>query len=237
VDCNLEKGEAMQLNQAIRSPNFDAEPIPVEFLVLHYTAGSLSRALSLLTDPAREVSAHLVVAESGEVFELVPCWDGAACRAWHAGRSSWLEGDRRWERFNDFSLGVELVNLNGNLLPYTQAQYAALAEVVAHLQARYPALRSPTRVLGHEHISGVVGKAAPGRMFDWISFFAACYPDQAMPAREPICPRDLQAALKKIADAVPETAIPAGSEAAIRFWHGISATTETSVRLAQAGAR
>jgi len=227
----------MQIDQTIHSPNFDDESIPVEFLVLHYTAGSLSRALEVLTDPARQVSSHLVIAEDGAVFELVPCWDGQACRAWHAGRSRWLDGARSWERFNDFSLGIELVNLNGNLLPYTPAQYAALAEVVAQLKARYPALRSPEHVLGHEHIAGMMGKADPGRMFDWISFFVACYPDHAMPAREPICPHELQAGFKKIVDALPEAAIPAGSEAAIRFWHGISATMETSVRLMRAGAR
>ena len=144
---------------------------------------------------------------------------------------------RSWERFNDFSLGIELVNLNGNLLPFTPAQYAALAQVVAQLKARYPALRSPERVLGHEHIAGMMGKADPGRMFDWISFFVACYPDHAMPAREPNLPHELQAGFKKIVDALPESAIPAGSEVAIRFWHGISATMETSIRLAQAGAQ
>ena len=78
--------------------------------------------------------------------------------------------------------------------------------------------------------------ADPGRMFDWISFFVACYPDHPMPAREPICPLELQAGFKKIVDALPEAALPAESGAAIRFWHGISATMETSVRLMQTNA-
>lgn len=134
------------------------------------------------------------------------------------------------------TLGSELVNLNGNLLPYTAAQYAALAEVVAQLKAHYPALRSPERVLGHEHIAGIMGKADPGDVFDWISFFVACYPDHAMPAREPILPHELQAGFKQIVDALPEAAIPAGSEVATRFWHGISATMEPSIRLMQTDA-
>jgi len=227
----------MQIDQTVRSPNFDDEVIPVEFLVLHYTAGSLGRALSLLTDPVRKVSSHLVIAEDGAVFELVPCWHGTVYRAWHAGRSSWFDGERQWERFNDHSIGIELVNVNGNLRPYTQHQYAALAEVVAHLHMLYPALRSPERVLGHEQIAYRWGKADPGLMFDWDSFFLACYPDQQPPLRAAVCAPELQATLQTIVEAVPAAVIPEGSEAAIRFWHGISATMETSVRLLHAGAQ
>lgn len=76
------------------SPGFDHRPIGVELLVLHSTGGALVTALALLTDPGREASSHLVIAEDGEVLELVRCWDGDARRARHAGESRWQEGER-----------------------------------------------------------------------------------------------------------------------------------------------
>ena len=119
----------MKRNREFTSPNYDPVEIPVEFLVLHYTAGDLASTLELFLDPAREVSAHLIIAEDGEVFELVPCWDGLVHKAWHAGRSFWIDPEKKWEEFNNFSIGIEIVNLNGNLFPYSERQYQALAEV------------------------------------------------------------------------------------------------------------
>jgi N-acetylmuramoyl-L-alanine amidase len=70
-----------------RSPNFEDRIIPVEFLLLHNTAGDLERALSIFEDKNKRVSCHLLVAENGEVFELVSCWSGKPKRAAHAGAS------------------------------------------------------------------------------------------------------------------------------------------------------
>src|SRR5690348_380184 len=112
----------MDVRQA-STPNFDARPLEVEFLVIHYTAGNLERTLELFGDPVRQVSAHLVINTDGRVYELVTCLDGTPQRAWHAGESRWFDGRRTWEAFNDFSIGIELVNLNGQLFSYPQAQY------------------------------------------------------------------------------------------------------------------
>src|SRR5690348_11755318 len=160
----------MQINRDYRSPNYTAEIIPVEFLVLHYTAGDLRRTLELFSDPAREVSSHFVIDLDGAIYEPVACSDGTVYRAWHAGQSYWFDGEQTWEGFNGFSIGIELVNLNGNLLPYPQAQYEALFELVARLRSIYPGLNNPERVLGHEHIAGWRGKADPGGFFDWKLF-------------------------------------------------------------------
>jgi N-acetyl-anhydromuramyl-L-alanine amidase AmpD len=159
--------------------------------VLHYTAASLERTLEIFLDPRREVSAHLVIDLDGAVYETVPCLNSDAKRAWHAGRSRLVVGvgaeQRLVEGFNDCSLGIELVNLNGNVYPYTEAQYAALFAVVEQLKGFYPALANPNSVIGHEQIAGFRGKADPGRCFEWNRFFGVCYPQQGAPSREHRC--------------------------------------------------
>ena len=46
---------------------------------------------------------------------------------------------------NDWSIGIELVNFNSNVIDFTEAQYAALAHVVNRLAWHYPALHSDGR--------------------------------------------------------------------------------------------
>lgn len=212
----------------IESPNYDPQPIDVRFLVLHYTAVDRARTLEIFIDPACKVAAHLVVDVDGTIYECVPCWEGTALRGWHAGISRWHDGQRLWERLNDWSIGVELVNFNGNIFPFSEAQYAALERIVAHLRRRYPALDDANTVLGHEQIAGFRGKADPGWCFDWQRFFAACYPGQAAPLRPPVCPAALRDALASLADVAPTE--PGAANA---FWGRVSLLTETAVALAQ----
>lgn len=173
------------------SPNFTDLEIPVEYVVLHFTAASLDRTLEIFSNPLAEVSAHLVIARDGSVYELVPCLNGNARRAWHAGKSRMevsTKGDTRLvESFNDRSIGIELVNENGNLFPYTEAQYAALFGVLERLKAIYPALSHPEAVVGHEQIAGFRGKSDPGLCFEWDRLFAVCYPNQGAPRRPSVC--------------------------------------------------
>lgn len=181
----------MKIISDIRSPNFSDLNIPVEFVVLHYTAETLERTLELFTSVASEVSAHIVIDQDGVVYELVECLGGVAKRAWHAGKSR-LEvvsgsGRRTVEAFNDFSIGIELVNLNGNIFPYTEAQYTSLFALLDSLKGRYPALQSPEAIVGHEQIAGFRGKADPGRCFEWDRLFAVCYSGQGAPSRTPLC--------------------------------------------------
>lgn len=210
----------------LRSPNFQDRAIPVEFLLVHYTAGDRERSLSHFMTRTRPVSCHLLIAEDGEVMELVECWNGVAKRAAHAGESRFTLHGRHYAGFNDFALGVELVNLNGNLLPFTDAQYAALAACLHHLKSLYPALRDPARILGHEHVAGWRGKADPGRCFDWQRLFREVYPEQSAAQREPVCPQSLADALAKFVPLAPP-----GRDEAVHFWHALSATTEAAVAL------
>lgn len=164
----------------------------------------------------------------GAIYELVSCLNGTAHRAWHAGISRWQEK----EAFNDFAIGIELVNYNGNVFPFTNAQYSALKDVIQQLQQHYPSLNDPQRILGHEQIAGFRGKADPGCCFDWNRLFSDNFPDQPRPVRESVCPKALQTALEKL-----KPLEPVDREQRSLFWQRISELTETSVRLIQQGAR
>ena len=92
-----------------------------------------------------QVSAHFLVRRDGALLQFV----SADRRAWHAGTSSW----RGRENCNDWSIGIELEGLEGQL--FEPAQYAALAALAAAIALQYPV----DEVVGHEHI-------APGRKLD-----------------------------------------------------------------------
>jgi AmpD protein len=99
-----------------------------------------------------EVSAHFFIRRDGEIVQFVPC----ALRAWHAGASQW----QGRERCNDFSIGIELEGTDE--LPYTDAQYRQLNELLAALQSRYPIIA----LTGHSDIAPE-RKTDPGPHFDW----------------------------------------------------------------------
>lgn len=105
-----------------------------------------------------QVSAHLFIDRLGVVTQFVPF----SQRAWHAGRS---EFNGRSE-CNDFSIGIELEGTDE--LPYTQAQYTALAEVTLQLIQSYPLL-THDRIVGHSDIAPM-RKTDPGQAFDWVYF-------------------------------------------------------------------
>lgn len=99
-----------------------------------------------------EVSAHFFIRRDGELIQFVPC----SMRAWHAGASSWCGR----ERCNDFSIGIELEG--SDELPFTEAQYASLAELTRTLKETYPV----TGIVGHADIAPG-RKTDPGPYFDW----------------------------------------------------------------------
>lgn len=98
------------------------------------------------------VSAHFYIRRSGRILQFVSC----DARAWHAGASNWCGR----ERCNDFSIGVELEGTDE--LPYTDAQYEALAQLAAALRERYPI----SDIVGHADIAPG-RKTDPGPAFDW----------------------------------------------------------------------
>ena len=103
----------------------------------------------------RKVSAHFLIRRAGELIQFVPCgW-----RAWHAGESNW----RGRSRCNDFSIGIELEGTDD--VPFEDAQYDRLAELVRLLARTYPGVDS----VGHSDVAPG-RKTDPGPCFDWARY-------------------------------------------------------------------
>jgi N-acetyl-anhydromuramoyl-L-alanine amidase len=103
------------------------------------------------------VAAHCLIRRDGELVQYVS-FDQ---RAWHAGASQ-FEGR---ENCNDFSMGIELEGTD--TLPYTDAQYATLAQVTELLIQHYPL--AVERITGHSDIAPG-RKTDPGPAFDWVRY-------------------------------------------------------------------
>lgn len=150
------------------------------FVVLHSTWTQTARqATSVMSDSARNASAHLVIDRDGTVIQMAP-FDYAT---WHAGRSEW----REVRGLNRHSIGITLVNLGelrrrgdrwvsvyGGEAPaeeivrpegaaanvawhaFTEPQIRRLQEILRLLRAAYPSI---TEVVAHSEVS-------PGRKRD-----------------------------------------------------------------------
>jgi AmpD protein len=105
-----------------------------------------------------KVSSHLLIDRHGNITQFVPFHQ----RAWHAGVSA-FEGRTNC---NDFSIGIELEGADN--IPYSNVQYAVLAEVTDAIQAQYPSITTD-RIVGHEDIAPG-RKTDPGPAFDWSRY-------------------------------------------------------------------
>jgi N-acetylmuramoyl-L-alanine amidase len=84
------------------SPNIGGLFKP-DTLIIHFTEGqSLDGAVSWLTNPTSQVSAHVVIGRDGQIAQIVPF----NIIAWHAGVSTW-QGRKQ---LNRYSIGIELDN-------------------------------------------------------------------------------------------------------------------------------
>ena len=156
----------------VASPNCDARPADarIELIVIHNISlppgefGGLGIEDLFLNrlDPTAHayyagiahlrVSAHFLLRRDGAITQFVACGQ----RAWHAGVSSW----QGRERCNDFSVGIELEGADE--IPFEDAQYARLADLIEALKARYPIVD----VTGHADIAPG-RKTDPGTSFEW----------------------------------------------------------------------
>ncbi|WP_110598444.1 1,6-anhydro-N-acetylmuramyl-L-alanine amidase AmpD [Salinicola lusitanus] len=162
----------------VASPNANARPQgEVSAVVLHgislppgvFGGDAIERLFTNTLDPdahpafgaiaALRVSAHLLVRRDGECVQFVP-FDR---RAWHAGKSRWHDGGRLREGLNDFTIGIELEGADE--VPYREAQYRVLAEVLQALARDYPPITTE-RITGHGYIAPL-RKTDPGPAFDW----------------------------------------------------------------------
>jgi N-acetylmuramoyl-L-alanine amidase len=127
------------------SPNHAKRTLPIDTIVLHNTAGGLAGSLARLCDVGAEVSCHYLVAENGDVYQLVD----ESRAAWHAGSRS----------YNHRSIGIEIVDMAKNP-GMTAPQEAALIELVRSVAQRYGI--GIDRIIPHRRVRAT---ACPG--FVW----------------------------------------------------------------------
>ncbi|MBA3725587.1 MAG: N-acetylmuramoyl-L-alanine amidase [Armatimonadetes bacterium] len=116
------------------SPNFDARPpgLAVDTIVLHATVfDTLEETCSHFENPESQVSTHYTVDRDGTVVQHVD----ESRSAFHAGVSRMPDGR---EKVNDFSIGIELVNLNDAIDPYPMEQLSALETLLHQISTRHP---------------------------------------------------------------------------------------------------
>ncbi|HXH75446.1 MAG TPA: peptidoglycan recognition family protein [Bacteriovoracaceae bacterium] len=112
------------------SPNFTSEQIPVEFLVIHYTACSLKRAQLIFDLPSPGVCAHFLIDTNGDLYDYGNFLNSPILKGAHAGESKYHFNGKVLNSFNNFSIGVEVVNLNGNLFDYTEMAVASQSTAI-----------------------------------------------------------------------------------------------------------
>lgn len=135
------------------------ERAEINIIIMHYTGMSdAQKACDWLCNEKSEVSSHYLIDEAGGIVQMVD----EACRAWHAGVSSW-HGE---EDINSASIGIEIHN-PGHLQGYPDfplAQMQAVAKLSEDLVQRYDI--QPRNVLAHSDVAPG-RKVDPGEKFDW----------------------------------------------------------------------
>ncbi|PHX58900.1 MAG: N-acetylmuramoyl-L-alanine amidase [Opitutia bacterium] len=152
--------------QGPASAAVEARKQPISILVLHHTASSLPSALKTLQGRTKGhmVGVHyLVSAEVPQARIFRMCPDSLA--AYHAGKSAW----GKFESLNQSSLGIEIVNYDGNVHAYPKPQVEAVLALAQHLVTTHRI--SPENVVAHSDIA-VGRKIDPGSLFPW-EYFAA----------------------------------------------------------------
>ena len=144
----------MLINDKFSSPNCAKRKELIKYVILHFTELAFKDALARLCDAESEVSAHYLIKESGEVFQLVE--DQKV--AWHAGVSSW----HGKSRINQNSIGIELDNLGNR--EFSEVQMRSCIKLCSILAKKYNLPKE--NFIGHSDIAPE-RKIDPGIFFDW----------------------------------------------------------------------
>ncbi len=145
------------------SSNFDERPagVVVDTVVLHATVlNTLDQVIKHFADPQTKVSCHYTIDRDGTVASHVP----EDKRAWHAGLSKMKDGRTG---VNDFSIGIELVNLNDGIDPFPEQQIQAMRDLLKTIIARHPI----QHIVTHYQCAEPPGRKSDPNGFDigWIS--------------------------------------------------------------------
>ena len=144
----------------VNSPNFNDRPDDsiIDCIVLHSTVQrTLQDTVTLFLDPASKVSSHFVVGKDGTVVQMV----SLTKRAWHAGVSC-LDGV---DSVNDYSIGIEMTNMNDGVDPYPDKQYLAVAKIIRRCRKSYDI--PDRRIVSHAKIALPQGRKNDPLGFDF----------------------------------------------------------------------
>jgi N-acetylmuramoyl-L-alanine amidase len=123
-------------------------------IVLHSVSLSAEEAIESFAQ--LRVSSHYVVAEDGEIWQMV----GEKHRAWHAGVASW----QNREDINSRSIGIEFCSPSLGQMPFTAAQLEAAEALLKRLVRKYHI--EPQNIVGHSDVAPT-RKPDPGKAFFW----------------------------------------------------------------------
>lgn len=144
----------------VQSPHHGTRPndVVIDTIVLHHTAGStLGGTVKWFLMPESKVSAHFTIGKDGSIVQHVSTFD----RAWHAGVS---KDHRGVENLNNFSVGIEMVNVGNGKDAWTQHQIEAVGFVCAILKRRFPTIKYLT---SHEYVAEPQGRKNDPKNFPW----------------------------------------------------------------------
>jgi N-acetyl-anhydromuramyl-L-alanine amidase AmpD len=144
------------------SPNYNERQdiMDVRTIVLHHTANAtLSGVVKWFEMPESQVSSHFTIGRDGSIAQHVSTFK----RAWHAGVS--LDHLGR-EGLNDFSVGIEIVNVGDGSMEYPPEQVEAVRHLVAVLLNRFPEIDS---IVSHEYIAEPQGRKPDPINYPWDS--------------------------------------------------------------------
>lgn len=188
----------------------------IKILVLHATDQSFAVSLAQLTGQHKErlVSAHYLVADTASnddtcIYQIVD----EQHRAWHAGAGYW----NGYQDVNSVSIGIELVNLDGNKHAYPESQIDATTELLLVLINKYQI--EPCNIIAHSDLAPS-RKVDPGACFPWQELHQkgiGAWPDES----------DVQECMQKYIN----TSLPAWSTIYKQFERYGYAIDDTNVRL------
>lgn len=164
LSCKSQDNQMFKINEQFKSTNFNSR---IRQIILHYTAGDFEKSLKTLDgDTKRQVSSHYLInniltkEHNYFIYNIVP----DNLRSWHAGVSEWGQDDD----LNNSSIGIEIVNVDGNKNAYPEKQIEAVIFLVKQLIKKYDVL--PINIVGHSDIAPT-RKIDPGTQFPWKKLY------------------------------------------------------------------
>lgn len=125
---------------------------------------SITEVCEHFCKPDPGVSAHYTIDRDGSVYQHVDETE----KAFHAGVSEMPDGR---SGVNDFSIGIELVNLNDGIEPYPDEQMESLMCLVDDICTR----QSISHVVSHAEIARPKGRKSDPRGLDTDGLFRPRY--------------------------------------------------------------